>query len=188
MSWRELAQIEARYFRVGDYPWTREEFYAASAPQHEAAHTVEPIVLAIFDWEGARVAESDGWWEGGLWDKEHLDLDDEWRLTHDAVRFLIVPIALGIGKCEEPPTGLLNYEIDGAGMTDAFRPHLDDIKRLCAQYVGVQTYLSILTVWECDAGDYYIPGEPTEYYSDYQLVGAIEVNPTIRFCPLEAQP
>lgn len=182
MSWGEFVHVIAEYFEPGEYPWTEESFYSNSVLQADAPHTIDPIVLTIFDSEGPRVAENDGWWEheGVWWGKqpysmtsEYLPLDDELRLNTPAVRFRFAPLTTKAGDKGKPPEGLILYQCRMDGDEYTFQNYLDEIKALCDKYRKGRSYVSLLTLWSCDAGWQYIPGEPDEYDANWQLIGAV---------------
>lgn len=182
MSWGEFVHITAEYFEPGEHPWTTQDFYAHSVLQHEAPATVRGIVQTLWEHEGPRVAERDGWWDTGVWwglagtgyrFEQYLPLDDDLKLTAPAVRFHFLPLTTSTGDREEPSESMLAWEINGGGEEETFWRHLDEIKQLCDGYRKGNSYIALLTLWFCESGWSYIPGEPSEYESDWQLLGAV---------------
>lgn len=181
MSWGELVLVTATYFQAGEHPWTQEAFFDNSVPQCEAAPTIDPIVLTLWDSEGPRVAENDNWWEQiGIWwglvgqgfrFEQYLPLDDNLKLTAPAVCFHFMPLTIGAGDRDQPPRSMLTYLCDDVEHT--FEGYLDELKDLCDQHRKEQSFVSLLTLWQCEAGWSYIPGEPSEYDMDWQLMGAV---------------
>jgi hypothetical protein len=193
MPWGELVHIVARYFAKGEHPWTNEDFYAQSWLPSEADVTmlVDPIILTLFEHEGPRYAPSWNWWDcvGHFWSVDEVPLDAEYRLTSDVVRFTISILEIG-GNSDDSSIGLLPYEVCSMGLSDTFRrPFADDIKAAAdfARSKGKDnpTNVRFLTLWQCDAGRQYIPGEPDEYYEDWQLMGIVTPQAeTVTFEPL----
>lgn len=182
MSWGEFVQISAHRFTTGSYPWTASDFYAHSQRQHEAAPTVDPIVLILWEHDGPRVAESNNWWQhlgvwyGGASDFRLADtglpLNDDFRLTVNVWRFTFIPLSLGTSDDGEREN-MLAYEIGLNGAEWTFENHLDDVARLCEHYADGKPHVEVLTLWQCDSGWSYVPGEPSEYESDWQLMGTV---------------
>lgn len=181
MPWGEFVHITARYFKSGDFPWTNEDFYAQSVLPSEAdvSLLVNPIILTLFEHEGPRYCPSWNWWEqtGNLWSVEELPLDQDYHLAADVVRYDIRILETGT-SANDGDIGLLLYAITHEGLSEAFRPHLDEIKS-AADFMrvrgkGVPVRVCFLTLWQCDAGKTYIPGEPDDYYEDWQLMGIVQ--------------
>lgn len=195
MSFKELAIIEATYFKAGEYPFTDQEFFANSQEQREAAPTIDPIVITMFEHEGPRVAETiDQWWNRGYTWKtarstQNLDnydvglntpeLDDNYKLYDGAVRISVEPIELYISDKNDEwgvHRTLLRYEIDGMGM-DAFEHCTNEIVKLCDKLRGDNNQIRLMTIWTCEAGKEPDTWDgPGEYYSDYQLTGYVVLN------------
>lgn len=171
MAWGELVQFEVTFFDPGDHPWTMKNFWDHSIEQEKAPHTVDPIVVEDF-WGEPRVAENTGWWEWGLWwtpnSAQELDLDQNHKLTHRAIKFDVYPLLPG-------HQNLLQEELSMIGGVDTFGPWLDDLKLLAEESLREGTHsTSFLTLWVCDAWrseDTWCG--PGEYEHTYELVGTV---------------
>lgn len=176
-NWGEYVHVEAVLFKAGEHPWTPRDFYEHSVPRDEAPHTVDPIVQTIWEHDGPRVAESDEWWaEGYVWEVDDLLLGSDYRLTSDAWRFTFLPLTTGCYErkdYEMPRESLIAYEIDNMGITGTFVPHREDILTLVRLVAGGNNEVYLLTLWACEAGWTYVPGEPDDYDTNWQLIGAV---------------
>lgn len=66
------------------------------------------------------------------------------------------------------PSGLVEY-LDSRSL---LREELDTIKQIIdAERLDNAATVALLTVWECESGYSYVPGEPSEYEANAQLVG-----------------
>jgi hypothetical protein len=175
MSWHEFVHVEVQIFYAGEHPWTDEDFYANSCivnttPSQRVG--VLDVVQTIFEHEGPRVASATGWWEEGVWWlaqggwTQHA-LDSSHKLTCDAWRFEFTPLQCGVGDKHS----MIQYEIDGGGYVDTFRPHLEALKQLLTAPLGVNKCGSFMTVWHCDAGkDEDTWAGPGEFWSEWYPV------------------
>lgn len=176
-NWGEFVHVRAVFFEAGEHPWTPEDWYANSKPWAEAAHITDRIVMPpMREGDEPRVAENDEWWADlGLWGKPPK-LDADFKLLAPAVRLSICPLAVGASEKSEGHTSLINWEIDQIGYTEAFGHEHDELVALCQAHRTSPKIRSValLTVWACSAGFSYIPGEPDEWESDYQLIGVVQ--------------
>lgn len=70
---------------------------------------------------------------------------------------------------------LVSWVADGMGYSDLLEANKDVLFAILNKLrtPGVQ-YIGVYTVWHCEAGWSYIPGEPDEYDADAQLIGYID--------------
>lgn len=102
------------------------------------------------------------------------------------VQFEVTPLWCGSGE-GWLPTSLVGHHIDGTGRAELLDPERGNLLRMFdkARRIRQDTTVALLTVWECEAGVQYTPGEPDEYVSDVQLIGHLAPR-TLEFVPLEA--
>jgi len=178
-TWTEFVLINAHGFKSGHHPWTDQEFWYHSIPQSSAPATVDPICIPVTeepDWD-VRVAESDGWWTDGYlqWSLWPLQLDDNFNLTEDVVRFEFEPITTGAfdyDKNMSDPESFLTHEMSDLG-TDYVFNDISELMALFNKYNKGKCDLRIMTIWECSAGVSYIPGEPDEWDETWYLIGIV---------------
>lgn len=202
MNWTEFVHITATIFHAGEYPFTAQEFYENSLLQtvkppsdlfdyqdKQAPATVDPIVMTIWEHEGPRVAESNEWWnfDEGLWSTENLPLDNDYKLTGDAIRLEFNPITTGVfDRCDEvPQESMLLYYLHNTSAEDVFENHIQDILKLikkCNKENKSKVYL--MTLWSCSNG-----WSELEYDEDWYLLGAVtpQLN-GVQFIPVEDEP
>lgn len=74
---------------------------------------------------------------------------------------------------------------DSEGRREFYRRESDGLKHICdAVRLDGGVTVSVLTVWDCEAGTTYIPGEPDEWDESAQLIGYLHPK-TFAFVALE---
>jgi hypothetical protein len=172
MSWGEFVHVEAWFFKTGQHPWTEQDWYENTQPPTNNLHD---MIL----WSDAdRLPPTDpGWWRelGHLWSVDTIRFDGDQKLTHDVVRFHFYPLRTGASEDNMLP-GLIHYELEHNSIYEVMLPERDAIMSICEQARAKKpdaVWFGVLTLWSCESGFSYVPGEPSEYDSNWQLIGVV---------------
>lgn len=86
----------------------------------------------------------------------------------------VTPLWLGV-TISRSPESLFQFIADGEGLNELLDNNseaLFDVYAACHVAADIES-IGVLTVWDASSGMSYIPGEPTEYETDIQLVGYV---------------
>lgn len=114
-------------------------------------------------------------------DDSNLVWDD--AETGERIEISVMPLWCGVNVSIMPQT-LVDYLTDG-DWKELLEQNADALRWIWKRFrtspqIGS---VGVVTVWECEAGTSYVPGEPDEYEADSQLVGYLDL---VTFAYVEA--